>query len=130
MHGGGHEGGMRSGTLPAHQIVGMGEAFAVAKQKMQTDYIHLLNLRARLMQQISELSFVVQGDGIASFPGILNMYFENIEPDIFLNRFPHIAFSTGSACQSKDQGGSKVLRALGLSAEQAKNSMRVSFGRG
>ncbi len=129
IHGGGQEQGMRSGTLPVHQIVGMGEAFAIAKQEMQTDYTKLFELRQQFWQGIEKLNIIkTNTDFLNSFPGILNIRFSDIPAHTLLNALPDIAFSVGSACHNSNEP-SPVLRAIGLTAEEALSSARFSLGR-
>lgn len=128
IHGGGHEQGMRSGTLATHQIVGMGEAFYLAQQEMQQDNKNISYIRnqfAQEIQKINNLRFNVSD----AVPHILSLRFENMLADAILNALPQFTASTASACQGKGTEGSYVLRALGLSEEQAKSSIRFSFGR-
>lgn len=130
IHGGGQELGMRSGTLATHQIVGMGEAFALAQAEMQTDYSKLSDLRQKFWQSISTFPKVmINGDLTNSFPGILNICFPNMLAKTLLAALPEIAFSAGSACHAKGIEPSPVLRALGLSEALAQCSVRFSFGR-
>jgi cysteine desulfurase len=129
IHGGGHEQGMRSGTLPVHQIVGMGEAFAIAKQEMQADYTKLFELRQQFWQGIEKLNVIkANTDLFNSFPGILNVRFSGISAHTLVNALPDIAFSIGSACHNSTEP-SPVLRAIGLTEIEALSSVRFSFGR-
>lgn len=130
IHGGGHEQGMRSGTLATHQIVGMGLAFELAKQEMHRDYQHCLALRTQFLNQLNNISVIrMNSDLNRNVPHILNLRFENMLAEAMLEKLPQVATSTASACQGKGTEGSYVLRALGLSNEQAKGSVRFSFGR-
>ncbi|CAM2849921.1 IscS subfamily cysteine desulfurase [Vibrio rarus] len=130
MHGGGHERGFRSGTLPTHQIVGMGEAFRIAKLDMEKDYQHALNLRNRLMDAIKDLEAVtVNGDFEQRVPHNLNVSFAFVEGESLLMSLKDLAVSSGSACTSASLEPSYVLRALGLNDELAHSSVRFSFGR-
>ncbi len=130
LHGGGHEQGMRSGTLPTHQIVGMGEAFFIASREMQQDKLHIENLRNRFIQGLTSiLNLRMNTEVLFSVPHILNVRFDGMLADAILAQLPMIATSTASACQGKGTEGSYVLRALGLSEDQAKASIRFSFGR-
>lgn len=130
MHGGGHERGFRSGTLPTHQIVGMGEAFRVAKLDMEKDYQHALNLRNRLMDALKDLEAVtVNGDFDQRVPHNLNISFAFVEGESLLMSLKDLAVSSGSACTSASLEPSYVLRALGLNDELAHSSVRFSFGR-
>lgn len=130
LHGGGHEQGMRSGTLPVHQIAGMGAAFSLACEEMAKDYVHIAQLKtqfSQLLQPIKCLS--LNGSQTHCSPYILNLRFQGMIADAILKQMPEIAVSTASACQGKGTEGSYVLRALGLTEEEAKSSVRVSFGR-
>ena len=130
MHGGGHERGFRSGTLPTHQIVGMGEAFRVAKEDMQKDYDHALALRNRLLNGVKDLEAVtVNGDLEQRVPHNLNVSFAFVEGESLLMSLKDLAVSSGSACTSASLEPSYVLRALGLNDELAHSSVRFSFGR-
>jgi cysteine desulfurase len=130
MHGGGHERGFRSGTLPTHQIVGMGEAFRVAKLDMEKDYQHALSLRNRLLDQIKDLEAVtINGDLEQRVPHNLNVSFAFVEGESLLMSLKDLAVSSGSACTSASLEPSYVLRALGLNDELAHSSVRFSFGR-
>ncbi|WP_105903358.1 IscS subfamily cysteine desulfurase [Vibrio gangliei] len=130
MHGGGHERGFRSGTLATHQIVGMGEAFAIAKQDMQKDYDHALMLRNRLLDGIKDMEAVtINGDLEQRLPNNLNVSFAFVEGESLLMALKDLAVSSGSACTSASLEPSYVLRALGLDDELAHSSIRFSFGR-
>lgn len=130
MHGGGHEQGMRSGTLATHQIVGMGEAFALAKKEMQTDHRHLTELRELFCNGIRDLPMVsFNSDEQLGIPTIVNVRFAGIKSAKFMQEFPELAVSSGSACHSKGVEPSYVLRALGQSAEEAACGVRFSLGR-
>ncbi|WP_086982293.1 IscS subfamily cysteine desulfurase [Vibrio aphrogenes] len=130
MHGGGHERGFRSGTLPTHQIVGMGEAFAIAKQDMQKDYDHALALRNRLLDGLKDMEAVtINGDLEQRLPNNLNVSFAFVEGESLLMALKDLAVSSGSACTSASLEPSYVLRALGLDDELAHSSVRFSFGR-
>jgi len=130
IHGGGQEQGMRSGTLPTHQIVGMGEALRIAKLEMEADYTTIKMLRERFLQKVSALtSITLNGDADNNYPGILNVCFPATKAESFMNALPLLAVSTGSACDAKGTEPSYVLRALGLTAEQAHTAIRFSFGR-
>lgn len=130
MHGGGHERGMRSGTLATHQIVGFGEACQVAKQRMAKDTAHLEALRARLWKGLQSLDAVqINGDPEYRLPGILNVSFNYVEGESLLMGLKDLALSSGSACTSASLEPSYVLRALGVSDELAHSSLRFSMGR-
>lgn len=130
IHGGGHERGMRSGTLPVHQIVGMGEAYRIAQEEMHSEMARLRTLRDRLwngIQQIEEVYF--NGDSENSAPGILNVSFNYVDGESLIMALKDLAVSSGSACTSASLEPSYVLRALGLSDELAHSSIRFSLGR-
>ncbi len=130
LHGGGHEQGMRSGTLPTHQIVGMGEAFHLANQEMPQDNIRIRELRNQFLQGLQSIkNMCLNTDLNDTVPSILNVRFEGMIADAILAQCPDIAASTASACQGKGTEGSYVLRAMGLSDEATKSSIRFSLGR-
>jgi len=130
MHGGGHERGMRSGTLPTHQIVGMGEAFRLAKQEMAVENERIRMLRDRLWKGLSEIEEVyLNGDLEARVPHNLNVSFNYVEGESLIMAVKDIAVSSGSACTSASLEPSYVLRALGRSDELAHSSIRFTIGR-
>ncbi|QEQ97663.1 IscS subfamily cysteine desulfurase [Neptunomonas concharum] len=130
MHGGGHERGMRSGTLPTHQIVGMGEAFHLAKMELAADNQKMLALRDRLWAGLKDMEEVhVNGSFDQRVPANLNVSFAFVEGESLLMSLKDLAVSSGSACTSASLEPSYVLRALGLSDELAHSSIRFSFGR-
>lgn len=130
MHGGGHERGMRSGTLATHQIVGMGEAFRIAKEEMSKDMEHAKQLRQRLLDGLKDLEQVfVNGDMEHGVPHYLNMSFNFVEGESLIMGIKGLAVSSGSACTSASLEPSYVLRALGRSDELAHSSLRMTFGR-
>jgi len=130
IHGGGHERGMRSGTLPTHQIVGMGEAFRLAGQQMESETYKLTGLRDRFWAGISTLGGVLlNGHPDARIPGILNVSIEGVEGESLLFALRELAVSSGSACTSASREASYVLRALGRSDQLAQSSIRFSIGR-
>ena len=130
MHGGGHERGMRSGTLPTHQIVGMGEAFRIAKLEMNAENDRILMLRNRLYDGLKGMEEVyVNGDLEHRVAGILNMSFNFVEGESLMMSLKGLAMSSGSACTSASLEPSYVLRALGRNDELAHSSLRVSLGR-
>lgn len=130
MHGGGHERGMRSGTLPTHQIVGLGEAAAVAQQEMEKDRVHTLALRQRFWDAINDMEEIyINGDVEQRLPGNLNVSFAYVEGESLIMSLKDLAVSSGSACTSASLEPSYVLRALGLNDEMAHSSLRFSFGR-
>ena len=130
MHGGGHERGMRSGTLATHQIVGMGEAFRLAKEEMAKDNERLLTLRTRLYDGFSDMEEVyVNGDLDHRIAGNLNISFNHVEGESLMMALKDLAVSSGSACTSASLEPSYVLRALGRSDELAHSSLRFTLGR-
>jgi len=130
MHGGGHERGLRSGTLPTHQIVGMGEAFRIAREEMATENERIRMLRDRLLKGLSEIEEVyVNGDLEQRVPHNLNMSFNYVEGESLIMAIKDIAVSSGSACTSASLEPSYVLRALGRSDELAHSSIRFTIGR-
>ncbi len=130
MHGGGHERGFRSGTLPVHQIVGMGEAARIAKEDMEKDTQHIIALRDRLWSGIKDIEETyINGDMDQRFPGIFNVSFNFVEGESLIMALKDMAVSSGSACTSASLEPSYVLRALGLSDELAHSSIRFSIGR-
>jgi cysteine desulfurase len=130
MHGGGHERGLRSGTLPTHQIVGMGEAYRIAKAEMATENERIRMLRDRLWKGLSQIEEVyVNGDMEHRVPHNLNVSFNFVEGESLIMAIKDIAVSSGSACTSASLEPSYVLRALGRSDELAHSSIRFSVGR-
>jgi cysteine desulfurase len=130
MHGGGHERGMRSGTLATHQLVGMGEAFRIAKAEMHEEGERILALRKRLWDGLNDMEEVyVSGDLDHHVPGIINISFNFVEGESLIMSLPDLAVSSGSACTSASLEPSYVLRALGLNDELAHSSLRFSIGR-
>lgn len=130
MHGGGHERGMRSGTLPTHQIVGMGEAFRIAKEEMTDENKRIASLRDRLLDGLKDIEEVyINGDIEHRVPHNLNMSFNFVEGESLIMALKDIAISSGSACTSASLEPSYVLRALGRDDELAHSSLRFSIGR-
>lgn len=130
IHGGGHERGMRSGTLPTHQIVGIGEAFRLAKQEMDSDNKRFLAMRQHLTSQLLDIDQVIlNGHPTQVVPSIINISFAFVEGESLLMALKDMAVSSGSACTSASLEPSYVLRALGLSDELAHSSIRFSLGR-
>ena len=130
MHGGGHERGMRSGTLPTHQIVGMGEAFRIAKEEMAAEGERIRMLRDRLWKGLSSIEEVyVNGDLERRVPHNLNVSFNYVEGESLIMAIKDVAVSSGSACTSASLEPSYVLRALGRSDELAHSSIRFTVGR-
>jgi cysteine desulfurase len=130
IYGGGQEWGLRSGTLPTHQIVGMGIAYEIAGRDMQADAERLTALRLRLWEGIERLGNVhLNGHPQKRVAGVLNVSFEGVEGESLLYSLPGLAVSTGSACTSASHEASYVLRALGRSDQLAQSSLRFSLGR-
>ncbi len=130
MHGGGHERGMRSGTLPTHQIVGMGEAFRIAKLEMADESVRIKALRDRLYNGLKDIEQVfVNGSIEHRVAGNLNISFAYVEGESLMMALKDLAVSSGSACTSASLEPSYVLRALGLNDELAHSSIRFSIGR-
>ena len=130
MHGGGHERGMRSGTLATHQIVGMGEAFRIAREEMKMENARIKKLQLRLLSGLTEIEETyINGDIEKRVPHNLNISFNYIEGESLIMAIKDIAVSSGSACTSASLEPSYVLRALGRSDELAHSSIRFSIGR-
>ena len=130
MHGGGHERGMRSGTLATHQIVGMGEAFRIAREEMEMENARVKKLQSRLLSGLTEIDETyVNGDIEKRVPHNLNISFNYVEGESLIMAIKGIAVSSGSACTSASLEPSYVLRALGRSDELAHSSIRFSIGR-
>ncbi len=130
MHGGGHERGMRSGTLPTHQIVGMGEAFRLARLEMAQDLAKVRALHERLLNGLKDIEQVfINGDLRQRVPHNLNMSFNYVEGESLIMGIKGLAVSSGSACTSASLEPSYVLRALGRSDELAHSSLRMTIGR-
>ncbi|UAW98963.1 IscS subfamily cysteine desulfurase [Halopseudomonas nanhaiensis] len=130
IHGGGHERGMRSGTLPTHQIVGMGEAFALAGTSMHDECDRIAGLNRRFMEGLRMLEGVeLNGSATERVPHNLNLAFAGVDGELLLLSLKDLALSTGSACTSAAVEPSYVLRGIGLSDERAHGSLRISLGR-
>ncbi len=130
MHGGGHERGLRSGTLPTHQIVGMGEAFELARLEMDSERERIIALRDRLAKGLMQMEEVyINGDMDHRVPHNLNVSFNYVEGESLIMAIKDLAVSSGSACTSASLEPSYVLRALGRSDELAHSSIRFTFGR-
>ena len=130
MHGGGHERGMRSGTLPTHQIVGMGEAFRIAREEMAAETERLTALRSRLWDGLKDMEEVyLNGDFERRIAGNLNISFNYVEGESLIMALKDMAVSSGSACTSASLEPSYVLRALGRNDELAHSSIRFTMGR-
>jgi cysteine desulfurase len=130
MHGGGHERGMRSGTLPTHQCVGMGEAFRIAREEMGTEIERVRMLQQRLIRGLSDIEQTfLNGHPDQRVPHNVNMSFNFVEGESLIMGIKGIAVSSGSACTSASLEPSYVLRALGRSDELAHSSLRMTIGR-
>ncbi|MEO0437629.1 MAG: IscS subfamily cysteine desulfurase [Pseudomonadota bacterium] len=130
MHGGGHERGLRAGTLPTHQLVGMGKAAELALQKLPEEGARVAELRDRLWNSINDISGISKnGHPEERLPGALNISVDGVEGEALMLALPEFALSTGSACTSESLEPSYVLRALGMPDALAHSSLRVSFGR-
>lgn len=130
MHGGGHERGMRSGTLATHQIVGMGEACRLANEEMAQEEVRIIGLRDRFLAGVNDMEEIyINGDLQQRYAGNLNVSFNYVEGESLLMSLKDLALSSGSACTSASLEPSYVLRALGLNDEMAHSSLRISIGR-
>jgi cysteine desulfurase len=130
FHGGGQERGIRAGTLPTHQIVGLGEAFKVAKQEIDSDFKKINSFKTKLYDGLKDMEEIyVNGDLENGYPGIFNLSFNYVEGESLIMALKNIAVSSGSACTSASLEPSYVLRALGRPDELAHSSIRFSFGR-
>lgn len=130
MHGGGHEQGMRSGTLPVHQIVGMGEAFELSDNHFAEEQKRIMQLKEYFYAELHrKTGAIVNGNFEYSVPHILNVRFPGMKAEKLMTAVPEMAVSAGSACHAKGTEPSYVLRAMGLTAEEAYCSLRFSFGR-
>ncbi|EKF75689.1 cysteine desulfurase [Alcanivorax hongdengensis A-11-3] len=130
IHGGGHERGMRSGTLASHQIVGMGEAFALAMSRRDADNERIAGLRDRLWSGLQALGQVtLNGEGAERLPGHLNVAFAGVDGEMLLTAMNQVAVSSGSACTSASLEPSYVLKAMGIADALAHGSIRFSVGR-
>lgn len=130
IHGGGHERGMRSGTLPTHQIVGLGKAASIAQQEMDIESERLLGLRVEFLKRLEKLpGWQLNGSQNTRVAGNLNISFADVEGETLLMSLRDIALSTGSACTSASLEPSYVLKAIGVPDELAHSSLRISLGR-
>ena len=130
MHGGGHERGLRSGTLAVHQIAGLGEALALAEERRHEDSLRIGALRNQLWEQLRDLPGVfLNGHPVERLPGHLNLGFEGIDADTLIAALPGVAISSGSACTSASVEPSHVLTAMGVPRQRALCSVRLSLGR-
>ncbi|TFH73499.1 IscS subfamily cysteine desulfurase [Gammaproteobacteria bacterium LSUCC0112] len=130
IHGGGHERGMRSGTLPTHQLVGMGEAFRLAGESLDEESENIWKLRTRFLNGLSELKgWHLHGHAQQCAPGIINLGFDGVDGESLLMSLRQLALSSGSACMSATLEPSYVLRGIGVPDELAQSALRVSIGR-
>lgn len=129
INGGGQERGLRSGTLPAPLVVGLGEASRIASEEMQFDHQHVTNLHKYFMEKVSEIPRIYVNGSDKGYPGIINISFEFIEGESLIMSLKNIALSSGSACTSASLEPSYVLRALGVNEELAHTSLRFGLGR-
>jgi len=130
IHGGGHERGMRSGTLATHQIVAMGESFAIAGALMETEQAAMAQFRADFLAELmGDTRIVINGDQMHCVPGIVNFAVSGVDGQLLMSALPRLAISSGSACTSASMAASHVLTAMGVSEDLAMGSLRVSFGR-
>ena len=128
QHGGGHERGMRSGTLPTHQIVGMAEAYRLAQQEFAAEYARIDQLRSRVVEAVLGLG-AIQINGQQTVPHILNLTVQGVDAEPLMAAMPEIGLSTGSACNSATLEPSHVLQSMGLTRADGLSSVRISFGR-
>lgn len=130
IHGGGHERGLRSGTLPTHQIVGFGEAAAICQKALPTEAVYLRELRNRLWSHLKQIPDVcLNGSEEQRLPGVINVAFPGVDGEVLLRSLDDVAISSGSACTSAVVEPSYVLRAMGIDDERAASSFRFSIGR-
>ena len=130
FHGGGQERGIRAGTLPTHQIVGLGESFRLAEEEIDSDFNKINSFKKRLYEGLKDMEEIyVNGDLENGYPGIFNLSFNYVEGESLIMALKNIAVSSGSACTSASLEPSYVLRALGRPDELAHSSIRFSFGR-
>lgn len=130
MHGGAHQQGLRSGTLPTHLIAGMGEAFHIANERLEEDAPRIIKMRNQLWESLSKLDGIhLNGSVDHRSPGCLNIQIDGVEPEQLLLQLNTVAVSTGSACNSANPEPSHVLTAMGLSRDAANRSIRISLGR-
>lgn len=130
IHGGGHERGLRSGTLPTHQIVALGEACAIAGEELEEEHSHLLHLRERFLAPVlAQPDVTLHGEGAPCVPGIANIGFAGVDGESLMLALRGLALSSGSACASASLEPSFVLRGIGVTDQLAQGSLRFSFGR-
>ncbi len=129
IHGGGHERGMRSGTLATHQIAGMGECFAIAKEAMLAEAQKLAEFKRLFLEGLAGSDYLLNGTVEGTVPGILNLAFPGKDGQLLLSALPRLCVSSGSACTSATMSPSHVLKAMGLSDALSLSALRISFGR-
>jgi cysteine desulfurase len=130
IHGGGQESGLRSGTLPTHQIIGMGEAYQIAQAKLEADNSHCFQLQRFFIEMLSQISGVSFNTSIQySVPNIINITIEGVNNLQLMQALKDVAISSGSACSSDSGTGSHVLRAMSLNDDQIHSAVRLSWGR-
>tara|TARA_B110000438_G_scaffold4661_1_gene4664 strand:+ start:614 stop:1771 length:1158 start_codon:yes stop_codon:yes gene_type:complete len=130
LQGGGQERGIRPGTLPTHQIVGMAAAFRLAKKHMNNDLKHIKECRALFLKSIASIEdAVINTDDVSTFPGIISLCLPDLDAESIIFGMKRIALSKGSACTSDSDEPSHVLKSMGLSQEEIRGTLRISFGR-
>lgn len=129
IHGGQHERGLRSGTLPTHQLVGIGKAAQLAVEQLAADTLHLQACRAALLAELSSVTYRQTAASATNFAGIINLCFPKVEAETLIMALPELAMATGSACSAASVDPSYVLLGCGLSRADALSSLRLSFGR-
>ncbi len=130
IYGGGQEKGLRGGTVPTHQVVGMGKAFEILQKEGKSDKERIESLRNHLLRRLKDIpGIIINGSMTHHVPGIVSVSFNNVDPRLLLPTLSGIAVSTGSACASADLKPSYILKAIGLTDDQARASLRISFGR-
>lgn len=130
IYGGGQEKGLRGGTVPTHEVVGLGKAFEILKSEAKTDKARFEKLRQRILDGIKDVpGLIVNGSKEHNLPNILSISFDGVDGHMLLPTLSNIAASTGSACSSSDLKPSYILKAIGLSDDEARASLRLSFGR-
>ena len=130
LQGGGQERGIRPGTLPTHQIVGMAAAFRLAKKHMNNDLNHIMKCRALFLKSIASIEdAVINTDEVSTFPGIMSLRLPDLDAESIIFGMKTIALSKGSACTSDSDEPSHVLKSMGLNQEEIRGTLRISFGR-
>jgi len=130
LQGGGQERGIRPGTLPTHQIVGMAAAFRLAKKHMNNDLHHIRKCRALFLKSIASIEdAIINTDEVSTFPGIISLCLPDLDAESIIFGMKKIALSKGSACTSDSDEPSHVLKSMGLSQEEIRGTLRISFGR-